>query len=806
MARLDYLLKFIILLPLLLASPTTVYSAQSVVPAHIEGGINIPETAVSTNFKSKAIAGSIAPQALTINITETARLETAVLPVDVFVEGALAYVADEEIGLRILDVTDPANPFEVGSASTPGAASSVLVSGSLALVTDARVFPDTNYGLRIFDVSTPTSPLMIGNVDTVAEVRDVIINGSLAIIAAGSSGAILIDITIPSSPIIVGTADTAGEAYSVAVSGNHLYVADGGFNMPHGVRVFNITNPALPVQVGNLDLVDDAWDIKIAGSHAYVANTYSGLRLVDVSDPMMPELIATLDTPDRALDIEISGSTAYIADFNTGLLIADISNPALPVLVNTLDTGVAQNLSLSGTDVYVADFFSGLEIVDASNLNSLVDIGGFVAPDVFASIAVDNTNLYLGDANFGLRSIDASSLDNLVLLNNQPLSSVPGFGVSDVEVDQNRAFVAEYFSVEILDVTLPQSPLFLGSFSGSFISAIDVAGNFVYAADNFEFRIIDVTNPILPLERGTLLMPGSTQSVKISGSTAIVGYGSNSSPGFDQAGLMLIDVSNPDAPVEISRVDLTGGSPTTGTIEDVAVVGNRLYALANSIGLLVYDISNPATPAELGRLETIGIFSNAKISIDGNYAYLAVSPGNGSGIDIIDISNSTSPQELGSFLTQYKTRDVEVVNNVIYLAERTGSLRIATIEFIPEMPVPDIKANGSEGPLLIAFGTPLQVEVSLVSNDVTGQAADWWLVIEAPNGRYWYDLNGSWVKSVSPIPTYGGALFDITSMAVLNRSNLPIGSYRFYFGVDTNANGVLDFDVLFADTVDVTIQ
>ena len=806
MSHSGHLLKSIILLSLLLISPAIVYSSQSVVPAHIERGINIPETAVSTNTTSRAIPGSLSTQAVTINITETARLETAVLPVDVFVEGTLAYVADEEIGLRILDVTDPQNPFEVGSASTPGAASSVIVSGSLALVTDARVFPDTNYGLRIFDISTPASPLMIGNVDTVSEVRDVIINGSLAIIAAGSSGAILIDITIPSSPVIVGTADTAGDAYSVAVSGNHLYVADGGFNVPHGVRVFDITNPALPVQVGNLDLVDDAWNIKISGSHAYVANTYSGLRVVDVSDPTLPVVIGTLDTPDRAVDVDISGSTAYIANYNAGLLIADISIPTLPVLVSTLDTGVAQNLSLSGTTVYVADYFSGLEIVDASNLISLVDIGGYVAPYVFANIAVDGTNVYLGDANFGLRSIDASSLDNPVLLNNQPLSTRPGWGTSDVEVDQDRAFVAEYFAVEILDVTLPQSPVVLGSFNGSFISAIDVAGNFVYATDSFVFRIFDVANPVMPIARGTLSMPGSTQSVKISGSTAIVGYGGNNTPGFDLAGLMLIDVSNPDAPAEISRVDLTGVSQPIGAVEDVAVVGNRLYALAIGIGLLVYDISNPATPAELGRLETIGIFTNAKISIDGNYAYLAVSPGNGSGIDIIDISNSTSPQELGSFLTQYKTRDVEVANNVIYLAERTGSLRIATIEFIPDIPVPDIKANDSDGPLLIAIGTPLQVDVSLVSNDATGQIADWWLVAEAPDGRYWYDLSGSWVKSVSPIPTYGGSMFDLAPMTVLNMSNLPGGSYRFNFGVDTNANGALDFDALFVDFVDVIIQ
>ena len=121
-------------------------------------------------------------------------------------------------------------------------------------------------------------------------------------------------------------------------------------------------------------------------------------------------------------------------------------------------------------------------------------------------------------------------------------------------------------------------------------------------------------------------------------------------------------------------------------------------------------------------------------------------------------------------------------------------------------PVPDVKANGSDGPLQIAFGSPLQVDISLESHDAAGQAADWWLVAEAPDGRYWYDLSGSWVKSASPIPTYGGTLFDIASRTVLESSNLPIGSYRIDFGVDTNANGVLDFDALFVDSVDVDIQ
>ena len=141
--------------------------------------------------------------------------------------------------------------------------------------------------------------------------------------------------------------------------------------------------------------------------------------------------------------------------------------------------------------------------------------------------------------------------------------------------------------------------------------------------------------------------------------------------------------------------------------------------------------------------------------------------------------------------------------------EGAQSAPVSTLaDIVPasEDPEPDIKVNSSDGPLHIASGTPLQVDVSLNASGAVGQTADWWLVAEAPDGRYWYDISGSWVKSAVPIPTYTGALFDLASREVLNSSNLPVGSYSIHFGVDTNANGTLDFDVLFVDTVDMTIQ
>lgn len=43
-------------------------------------------------------------------------------------------------------------------------------------------------------------------------------------------------------------------------------------------------------------------------------------------------------------------------------------------------------------------------------------------------------------------------------------------------------------------------------------------------------------------------------------------------------------------------------------------------------------------------------------------------------------------------------------------------------------PVPDLTANGSDGPITIAEGTPLEILLSLDAVDYAGENADWWVL------------------------------------------------------------------------------
>jgi hypothetical protein len=77
------------------------------------------------------------------------------------------------------------------------------------------------------------------------------------------------------------------------------------------------------------------------------------------------------------------------------------------------------------------------------------------------------------------------------------------------------------------------------------------------------------------------------------------------------------------------------------------------------------------------------------------------------------------------------------------------------------------------------------------------------------SGWSYYSLSTSWTSAGSSYtdlsPAYQGPLFDFNPYSVLNTPGLSEGTHTFYFAVDTNRNGTLDFDQLYYDSIEVTI-
>jgi hypothetical protein len=129
---------------------------------------------------------------------------------------------------------------------------------------------------------------------------------------------------------------------------------------------------------------------------------------------------------------------------------------------------------------------------------------------------------------------------------------------------------------------------------------------------------------------------------------------------------------------------------------------------------------------------------------------------------------------------------------------------IGAFEYLSS-PVPDIKANSQDDPISVSLGTPISITVSLNPGNYDVQNADWWVVELTPSTTYnYFDLSA---RSMLPglSPTHQGPLFSLGSTQLLNSSNLAVGTHTFYFAVDMNMNGSLDFGQLYFDAVVVNI-
>jgi len=114
-------------------------------------------------------------------------------------------------------------------------------------------------------------------------------------------------------------------------------------------------------------------------------------------------------------------------------------------------------------------------------------------------------------------------------------------------------------------------------------------------------------------------------------------------------------------------------------------------------------------------------------------------------------------------------------------------------------PVPDIKANGLDGPITLSQSDLLAVTLALDNDGITDNA-DWWLAAVTPYGSYFFTFEG-WVTNW--LPVYQGPLFPVPpiELSSVPLSGFPVGTYGFYFGVDTHMDKIITLDNLYFDSV-----
>lgn len=276
----------------------------------------------------------------------------------VTVFGDYAYVADV-VHLRIINIANPAEPFEEGNYQTYQSSEDLAVSGDFAFVAD------WDPGLRIIDISNSAAPFEIGYYDP-GDARGVDIDENYAFVASGGAGLWILDIGDPENYIVGGNCDTPDYAVEVFASDNFAYVADADA----GLRIIDVGDPYDPIEVGYYDTPGTARGVCVEGNFAFVTDGWEGLRIIDVSNQESPSEVGHYNTPGYAFCVIVSDGFAYVTDGD--LHILDISDPTTPTESGFYDAPYfTQGLDVKGSLVFVAAGSDGLLIIKNELVNDI---------------------------------------------------------------------------------------------------------------------------------------------------------------------------------------------------------------------------------------------------------------------------------------------------------------------------------------------------------------------------------------------------------------------------------------------------
>ena len=316
-----------------------------------------------------------------------------------------------------------------------------------------------------------------------------------------------------------------------------------------------------------------------AAAALYVAASVQG-------EELNPVLVGQWENRSGSVNrLVVSGHYAYLGG-DAGLQIIDISDPANPKLASSYPVaGWLWDIALFDHYAYLATL-GEIEIVDVSDPKNPKSAGVY-RPE-------------------GRSSVLALSVSGQLAFLAQLFFDPPVSGV--------------YGRLFILSLEDPVNPHLLSVYTPPVqVGRVAVLGQYAFMAGlNETFRVLDINDPTQPrLVSGLDIRPGIAfpNRITVSGNYA---YLLDSAP---SGGLYIVDISKPLQPRLVSQY---GTDPFRST-EGFALSGTRGYFARN--GLEVLDLSNPETPRRIGKVEIVG-----DLAVSGDYVYVA----NQSGLFVFD--------------------------------------------------------------------------------------------------------------------------------------------------------------------------
>jgi heat shock protein HslJ len=335
-------------------------------------------------------------------------------------QGVYAYLLAGPNGLRILDVSNPSQPVEIGAyihsdAGLP--AHKITIIGNYAYLYDHY----SGAEVWVIDISNPTAPTQAGFLNLQGQIRAIVSRPAsdtttasaeaLAYVLDLERNLRVIDLSDLAAPVERGFYDLPEQFGRVSVANDMLYVGT-----EQRLLVLDVSDPSTPTQVGFYQARGLQGDAFVADGHAYLPMGQFVLQILDLTNPSAPtEAGLFLDLhPGSIQQVKVAEGRVYLliqrpGDAKTGTLwgiqVVDVSSPTNPAgvgLYQPKDPGLNRLETVANGRVYFIDQQGVLRIVDLSDPATPVELASYDPAGRVGSIAVVGDYIYAAALERGL--------------------------------------------------------------------------------------------------------------------------------------------------------------------------------------------------------------------------------------------------------------------------------------------------------------------------------------------------------------------------------------------------------------------
>ncbi len=553
----------------------------------------------------------------------------------VTIQNDLAFIANEEQGLEILDVSNPTQPTKISSIKTKGFARDVLVLNNFSYV--SQLFR----GVAVIDIENPYQPVYVKNILNDTTVYEIDSYRNLLYIIT-PNGLYTYEVSNPYEPLFISQWERSSSYSSsyTGVSVVYKYVCLS--NSITGLEIVDMTFTSNPTLIGTWNgSTGDGSGVFTTyigeKTIAFLANRYSGLEVIDYTDPQAPTKIGNYDVTGKIIDVFVKNDIAYCCKDNLGLVLLDVSDPSNPVEKDSFDTdGSCLDVWVFDNYAFVADDVNGLQILRVSNPSSIYKAAEYFDHGSASRVVVEDDFVYLVDESAGLEIIDISDPENPIKIGQYDEEDI---NAKDVTILNELAIVSALdLGIYFLNISDKTNPTKIASFvdGKNFIRTI-AKGDLVFAGslETSSILVLNISNlPTINVEGEYIFstLETSVNALEIDEDILIAGS--------DKEGVMLLNITDLSNITPVVSYDI-------GPVNDFYRNEDVLFTANQNNNLTIFNVSNNNI-TKVSEIDTGGIAEELTISND--IAYIATRY---NGIKIVNVSDINNLENAGEYQDIY---------------------------------------------------------------------------------------------------------------------------------------------------------